>query len=289
MRRCNICEISRARRSAPGRSALLMTNRSAASIRPAFMAWMESPDSGTSTTTVLSAAAAMSSSDWPTPTVSMMTRSKPNASSTSATSFVASASPPSEPRVAMERMKTPVQATSFMRMRSPSSAPPVNGEVGSTAITATVRRLAVALDQAAVKRGLARAGRSRDADAVRPAQAGCSASSSRGNPAAVLDDGDDAGERRPLARAGTRPAVRRAGRNRRRSCGQSRSVHPVNVRGGSGPLQSQFRNGQPSRPMPRAWRSGFSSRCVGSSSTTRNMTAPRPAPHEQPDAAQARR
>jgi hypothetical protein len=81
---------------APGRSALFTTNRSAASMRPAFMVWMESPDSGTRTTTVLSAAAAMSSSLWPTPTVSTRTR-RNRTPSTSITSRVAAARPPSAP------------------------------------------------------------------------------------------------------------------------------------------------------------------------------------------------
>ena len=67
----------------------------------------------------------------------------PNPSSTSQTSRVAVARPPSEPRVAMERMNTPgSSATSSMRIRSPSRAPPVNGEVGSTA-TIPTRRPAV--------------------------------------------------------------------------------------------------------------------------------------------------
>ena len=51
---------------------------------PAFSVWIESPDSGTRITTVVSAVRATSSSLWPTPTVSMRMRSKPNASSTSA-------------------------------------------------------------------------------------------------------------------------------------------------------------------------------------------------------------
>ena len=38
-------------RSAPGRSALFTTNRSDASINPAFIVWIESPDSGTTSTT----------------------------------------------------------------------------------------------------------------------------------------------------------------------------------------------------------------------------------------------
>src|SRR4051812_36522416 len=99
---------------------------------------MESPDSGTRTKTVESAVRAISSSDCPTPTVSMRSRSNPNASSTSATSRVAAASPPSDPRVAIDRMKTPGSSATFsIRTRSPSNAPPVNGDVGSTAMTPT--------------------------------------------------------------------------------------------------------------------------------------------------------
>ena len=58
-----ITSISFTNRSAPGRSALFTQKMSATSIRPAFIAWMPSPDSGTRTTTVESAAAAISSSD----------------------------------------------------------------------------------------------------------------------------------------------------------------------------------------------------------------------------------
>src|SRR5581483_2134419 len=55
------------------------------------------------------------------------------------TSPVARARPPSEPRVAMLRMKTPASsAWACMRMRSPSTAPPVNGLEGSTAMMPTV-------------------------------------------------------------------------------------------------------------------------------------------------------
>ncbi len=96
--------ISRASWEAPGRSALLTTNRSAISITPDLSVWMPSPDSGTRTRTVESAIPVTASSDWPTPTVSMRSRSKPPASSTSSTSRVLVASPPSEPRVAIERM-----------------------------------------------------------------------------------------------------------------------------------------------------------------------------------------
>ena len=53
-----------------GRSALFTTSTSATSSTPAFAAWMESPMPGTTSTTVLSAAEAISTSAWPTPTVS---------------------------------------------------------------------------------------------------------------------------------------------------------------------------------------------------------------------------
>src|SRR6266567_2952933 len=69
---------------------------------PAFNVWMPSPDSGTSTSTVVSAVAATSSSVWPTPTVSTRIRSNPNASSTSATSSVVVARPPCALRIRME-------------------------------------------------------------------------------------------------------------------------------------------------------------------------------------------
>ncbi len=100
------------------------------------MAWIASPDSGTSTTTTVSAAAVISSSVCPTPTVSTSTRSKPNASMTSITSLVVVARPPREPRLAIERMKMPESvARSVIRILSPRSAPPEYGDVGSTATT----------------------------------------------------------------------------------------------------------------------------------------------------------
>ena len=70
----------------------------------------------------------------------------------------ASASPPSAPRVAIERMKTPgSRKCSLSRMRSPSSAPPRNGELGSIDSTATVALLrALVLDERADQRRLAR-------------------------------------------------------------------------------------------------------------------------------------
>ena len=83
----------------------------------------------------------MSISSCPTPTVSMRTCLFPAASSSSATSAVARASPPRNPRVAIERMKVPESpACPCMRIRSPRMAPPEYGLVGSTAITPTCSR-----------------------------------------------------------------------------------------------------------------------------------------------------
>ena len=71
---------SRSRRvsSAPGRSALLITNTSAISSRPALLACTASPQPGFTTTTVVSAAPATSTSTWPTPTVSIRTHGQPD-------------------------------------------------------------------------------------------------------------------------------------------------------------------------------------------------------------------
>jgi hypothetical protein len=68
--RDTICRRSRRVAWVSGRSALFTTSTSATSSTPAFAAWMESPMPGTTSTTVLSAAEAISTSAWPTPTVS---------------------------------------------------------------------------------------------------------------------------------------------------------------------------------------------------------------------------
>ena len=81
-------------RSAPSRSHLLTTKMSAISMMPALSACTSSPVPGTSTTTEMSAVRTISTSSWPTPTVSMITRLLPAASSTSAASLVALARPP---------------------------------------------------------------------------------------------------------------------------------------------------------------------------------------------------
>ena len=73
----------------------------------------------------------MSSSVWPTPTVSTSTQSNPAASRSFCVSAVARARPPRLPRVAMLRMKTPGSSVwACIRIRSPRTAPPVNGLVG---------------------------------------------------------------------------------------------------------------------------------------------------------------
>ena len=107
------------------------------------MAWMSSPSPGTITTQVVWAVLTISTSSWPTPTVSMMTMSMPRASMTNATSEVERDNPPRAPRVARLRMNTPSsQECRFMRMRSPRMAPPVKGLVGSMATTPTFFPLA---------------------------------------------------------------------------------------------------------------------------------------------------
>ena len=131
---------SRSRRvsSAPFRSALLMTKMSAISIRPALFACTLSPQPGLTTTTVVSALPAISTSTCPTPTVSTRIHRRPTASSRRTASGVANDRPPRWPRVAMERMNTPGSvAWSCIRTRSPRIAPPVKGDDGSIASTAT--------------------------------------------------------------------------------------------------------------------------------------------------------
>src|SRR5215469_2941184 len=96
--------ISRSTRSAPSRSLLLIAKMSAISMIPALMVCTSSPMPGTRIRIVMSASRTMSTSSCPTPTVSIRITSRPEASSTVATSAVVRARPPSEPRVAMLRM-----------------------------------------------------------------------------------------------------------------------------------------------------------------------------------------
>ena len=99
-----------------------------------------SPRPGTLTTTTVWASRMMSTSPWPTPTVSTITGFRPAASMASTASAVARERPPRAPRAAMLRMNTPgSSARSFIRIRSPRRAPPVKGDDGSTAMIPTVR------------------------------------------------------------------------------------------------------------------------------------------------------
>ena len=95
---------SRTVASAPSRSALLTTKTSPISRMPALAAWMPSPMPGASSTSVVSAGPAISTSVWPTPTVSTSTTSQPAASSTRSACGVVQASPPRWPREAIDRM-----------------------------------------------------------------------------------------------------------------------------------------------------------------------------------------
>ncbi len=88
------------------RSALFTANTSGCSRMPAFMNCSTSPAPGCATKTSVSTSPATSASDCPTPTVSTKTRSK-TAASTATAGQVASASPPSRSRAAIERRKTP--------------------------------------------------------------------------------------------------------------------------------------------------------------------------------------
>ena len=106
---------------------------------PALSTCTESPLPGCSATSVVSAISAISISDCPTPTVSTMMTSLPNASMSDTASAVAPETPPKCPRLAIERMNTSGSTKcSVSRMRSPSSAPCENGELGSTEMTPTV-------------------------------------------------------------------------------------------------------------------------------------------------------
>ena len=69
--------MSRTVASAPSRSALLTTKMSPISRMPALAAWMPSPMPGASSTMVVSARPATSTSDCPTPTVSTRITSQP--------------------------------------------------------------------------------------------------------------------------------------------------------------------------------------------------------------------
>ncbi len=211
---------SRSRRvsRAPGRSALLMTNRSAISRRPALFAWMASPQPGFTTTIVVSVAAATATSCWPTPTVSSSTTGTPTADRTRTASGTATARPPRWPRVAIERMKTLSSRAWFcIRTRSPRMAPPENGDDGSMASTATWSlpsrpRRPRPVDQLVGEGGLAGPRRPGDPHGVglsgRPVG---DAGHRPGTVAAAFDQGQQPGQRDPVARTGGLEQRRRIG------------------------------------------------------------------------------
>ena len=217
--------ISRTIVSVSGWSFLFTTITSGISITPALSAWIESPEPGISASTTVSAWSMMSTSAWPTPTVSRKTSSLPAASIRSAACSVASDRPPSEPRLAIERMKTPgSRKWSASRMRSPSSAPFVNGDDGSIESTATSRsRCARVLDERADDRRLADARRPREAD--HRGAAGVRVDAPHELPAlgvVVLDQRDRARERTLVAREkrlGQLVGAASGRRHRRRSLG----------------------------------------------------------------------
>jgi len=78
-------------------------------------------------------------SDWPMPTVSTSTTSKPAASHSSIASRVFAATPPSVPDAGEGRMKAFSEfASCAIRVLSPRIEPPVRADDGSTASTATL-------------------------------------------------------------------------------------------------------------------------------------------------------
>ena len=77
-------------------------------------------------------------SDWPTPTVSISTTSKPAASHSATASRVRRVTPPSSVRLGEGRMNAfGSRASRSIRVLSPRIEPPVRADDGSTARTAT--------------------------------------------------------------------------------------------------------------------------------------------------------
>ena len=85
-------------------SALVMAIMSAISTMPRLMPCRSSPPPASSKTRKKSTMPATVTSDWPTPTVSTITTSKPAASTSAMASRVRRATPPSVPDVGEGRM-----------------------------------------------------------------------------------------------------------------------------------------------------------------------------------------
>ena len=120
---------------------------------PRLMPCRSSPPAGSSSTMNMSTMSDTAVSDWPTPTVSTITVSKPAASTSSMVSRVRRATPPRVAPAGEGRMKAPCRRdSSSMRVLSPRIEPPPRLDEGSMASTASERplleqRQAEALDE----------------------------------------------------------------------------------------------------------------------------------------------
>ena len=157
---------------------------------------------------MVSASEAISTSAWPTPTVSTSTTSQPAASSTRSACGTAADSPPRWPREAIERMNTPVVGGVILHahpVAEQRAAGERRGRVDGEHADALARRARSALDQRRRRRRLADAGRAGQADDLRVP-----------------------GERRP---APPRPRAAAASRSRpARSAGRPRAGQPPRAR-----------------------------------------------------------
>ena len=147
-------------------SALLTTMTSASSMIPRLMPCSSSPPPGAASRTKQSTMSATTVSDWPTPTVSTSTTSKPAASHSSIASRVRRATPPRVPPDGDGRMNAcGSRARRSMRVLSPMIEPPLRRLDGSTASTATRCPAAVRRDpSSSMKVDLPAPGRAADAD-----------------------------------------------------------------------------------------------------------------------------
>ena len=107
---------------------------------PRLMPCRSSPPAGSSSTMNMSTMSETAVSDWPTPTVSTITVSKPAASTSSMVSRVRRATPPKVAPAGEGRMKAPCRRdSSSMRVLSPRIEPPPRLDEGSMASTASER------------------------------------------------------------------------------------------------------------------------------------------------------
>ncbi|EQB69986.1 MAG: hypothetical protein AMDU4_FER2C00279G0001 [Ferroplasma sp. Type II] len=123
----------------PSLSVLFITKISPISIIPDLIACISSPSPGARITHVISAIFIISTSAWPDPTVSSMTKSLPDASRIFVMSHVYSESPPLYSLLDTLLIYIPllVRAACILIL-FPSMAPPENGLAGSIARTETL-------------------------------------------------------------------------------------------------------------------------------------------------------